>query len=650
MSFGELLSKYYTFIFIIVILICIIAFNRRMYSKTKGVFIALIILVLVESICSNVEVFLSGLAYRTVWRKVLSTVCYILRPAMMYIFLMLVLRNDSTKKKLLFGIPLLLASLLFIVDLPYSFNLVFSYTEGNGFITGPLFPVTYSILILYLVLIGIFSFVKCDFNLGISELVTVVTGIVFILVNIAGERFISGYSGGNTENAIALAVLFYAIHFKSIEDIREKRMLETTELKTGLLNESACTQRLNDILKHPKKEEYAVCYFDLERFGIVNDRYGMDIGNRTLAEYAAAIAKTVRNDEVLARQGGDRFIAIILKRNLDVFLAQLSSTKVRFSENDNDYNIDISAYSGIYNIGAGDKSGEEVISNAYEALNYGKSAGNRVTYMSAELRTLIKEDKQFSSDIPIAMANEEFVAYYQPKVNSRTNTLCGAEALVRWIRNGKLIPPGKFIPIMETKDLMCDMDFYMLRHVCADISRWIEEGLVPPTVSVNFSRRNLSNENLAADIEAVVHEYHVPKKMIEIEITETIDEFPISVLKDFVDELHKRGFRVAVDDFGSGSSSLSLLREVTFDTLKIDKGFVDKAYAKDLAILGYMIKLAKAIGAETLAEGVEQREQVDTLLSFGCEIIQGYYFDRPLSKDVFEKRMIERRYKVEQSR
>ena len=137
--------------------------------------------------------------------------------------------------------------------------------------------------------------------------------------------------------------------------------------------------------------------------------------------------------------------------------------------------------------------------------------------------------------------------------------------------------------------------------------------------------------------------------MIEIEITETIDEFPISVLKGFVDDLHKLGYKVAVDDFGSGSSSLSLLREVTFDTLKIDKGFVDKAYAKDLAILSYMIKLAKAIGAETLAEGVEQREQVDTLLSLGCEIIQGYYFDRPLSKDVFERRIISRRYKVEQS-
>ena len=137
--------------------------------------------------------------------------------------------------------------------------------------------------------------------------------------------------------------------------------------------------------------------------------------------------------------------------------------------------------------------------------------------------------------------------------------------------------------------------------------------------------------------------------MIEIEITETIDEFPISVLKGFVDDLHRLGYKVAVDDFGSGSSSLSLLREVTFDTLKIDKGFVDKAYAKDLAILSYMIKLAKAIGAETLAEGVEQREQVDTLLTLGCEVIQGYYFDKPLSRDIFEKRIINRRYRVEQS-
>ena len=132
--------------------------------------------------------------------------------------------------------------------------------------------------------------------------------------------------------------------------------------------------------------------------------------------------------------------------------------------------------------------------------------------------------------------------------------------------------------------------------------------------------------------------------MIEIEITETIDEFPISVLGDFVDDLHNLGYKVAVDDFGSGSSSLSLLREVTFDTLKIDKGFVDRAYAKDLTILNYMIKLAIALDIEVLAEGVELKEQVETLSLLGCDIIQGYYYDKPLPKDIFTERIINRRY------
>ncbi len=647
MSFGEFLSKYYTYIFILVILGYTIVLNRMMYSKVKSKFVILMVFVVITSILSAVEGRISEQPERTIWRSILSTACYILRPTIMYILLLIIARKDKKGLKILYGVPLFLVSILLLVDIPDSFNIVFAYTESNSFMTGPFFFVTYGVLMLYLAMVLILTIVKCDFKIGVSELVSISIGVSFIVLNIAGERFIPGYTG-NSENATVLAILIYALHFHSLEDQKARRLLETTEQKTGLFNESACIARLNEIVQQSNKTEYAAAYFDLERFGLINDRYGMDIGNKVIAEYAAVIGKMIRPDEMLARQSGDRFIAIILKRNLDLFLAQLASTKVKFSEDGTDYYMEISAHVGIHRIEDGDVKAEEIISSAYDALNYGKASGNKITYMTQSLRGMIKDEKQFSSAIPIGMANEEFVAYYQPKVNSRTNNLCGAEALVRWIRNGELIPPGKFIPIMETKDLMCDMDFYMLRHVCADIGQWIEKGLVPPTVSVNFSRRNLSNPNLAAEIDAVVQQYHVPKKMIEIEITETIDEFPISVLKGFVDDLHKLGYKVAVDDFGSGSSSLSLLREVTFDTLKIDKGFVDKAYAKDLAILSYMIKLAKAIGAETLAEGVEQREQVDTLLSLGCEIIQGYYFDKPLPRDVFEKRIINRRYKVEQ--
>ncbi|MCR4896231.1 MAG: bifunctional diguanylate cyclase/phosphodiesterase [Lachnospiraceae bacterium] len=649
MTFGEILSKYYTFIFIMVVLLYTIAFNKRMYQKVRVHFWVLIALVILEAICSGAETYCAAQPYRTIWRSVFSSLCYILRPSIMYALLLIIVRDDPGKRKALYGIPLLVIALLLLADIPYSYCLIYTFSEANFFSTGPLFFLTYGILLLYLLLIIILTIVKCNFSLELGEWLSIFIGIAFILLNIAGERFIPGFTGGNSENATALAILLYAIHFKSIEDHRERKILETTELKTGLLNENACITRLNGLIGKGNSHEYAAVFFDLERFGLINDRYGMEIGNRVISEYAAILGGMVREDEILARQGGDRFIAVVLQRNLDLILAQIASTRVRFNQGGMDYDITISAHVGVYRIDRDDYSGEEIISNANTALNYGKGAGNSVTYMTPELKIALKDEKQYASDIPVAMANGEFVAYYQPKVNSRTNMLCGAEALVRWSRNGKLIPPGKFIPIMETKDLMCDMDFYMLRRVCSDISGWIERGLVPPTVSVNFSRRNLSNDHLAEDIDAVVKEYHVPKKMIEIEITETIDEFPISVLKNFVDDLHRLGYKVAVDDFGSGSSSLSLLREVTFDTLKIDKGFVDRAYAKDLAILSHMIKLAKAIGLETLAEGVEQREQVDTLLSLGCEIIQGYYFDRPLPKESFEGRIINRRYKVEQS-
>ncbi|MCR5093826.1 MAG: bifunctional diguanylate cyclase/phosphodiesterase [Lachnospiraceae bacterium] len=646
MTFLELLGRYYVLIFSIVILLYTIIYNRTMYRNVRKLFLTLLLLVAAEAVFSAIEAWYSAQEFRSIWRSISSTFCYILRPAIMYTLLLIILRNDSRRTKLFCAIPLFAFSVTLLADIPYTYNLVFSYSEENTFQTGGLFPITYLILFFYLALILILSFAKTDFRIGIGELLPICIGIAFIVLNIIGERH--GFISGNSENATMLAILIYAIHFKNVTDQQERKLLETTEQKTGLLNENACTDRLNELLSQPGQDAYAVVFFDLVRFGLINDRYGIDIGNRILTEYAQVLGGSIRQDEILARQGSDRFITVVLQRNLDVFLAQIASTRVRFAQDGQDYDVTISAHVGVYRIEKADTSGEAVIAEAHAALSYGKSAGNNVTYMTPDLRAMLRDEKQFASDIPVAMADEEFVAYYQPKVNSRTNTLCGAEALVRWMRNGALIPPGKFIPIMETKDLMCDMDFYMLRHVCADIAKWIEQGLVPPTISVNFSRRNLSNKNLAADIDAVVKEYHVPKKMIEIEITETIDEFPISVLKDFVDDLHRLGYKVAVDDFGSGSSSLSLLREVTFDTLKIDKGFVDRAYAKDLAILSYMIKLAKAIGVETLAEGVEQKEQVDTLLSLGCEVIQGYYFDRPLPRDNFERRIISRRYQVEQ--
>ncbi|MCR4745103.1 MAG: GGDEF domain-containing phosphodiesterase [Lachnospiraceae bacterium] len=427
----------------------------------------------------------------------------------------------------------------------------------------------------------------------------------------------------------------YEIH------IRERNVLKTREQQTGLLNEHACIEFLNELSDKNTIKGYAIVYFDIIRFGFINDRYGMDIGNIVLRDYARWLERSITKEEIVARQTGDRFIAVVLRQNLDNFLENLKEHLFEIEYEDRNYSINVATRSGIFFPLEQKMPGEEIISIAHGALNYGKMVkkGN-VTYMTEKLYSDIKERKRFENDIPLAMANNEFKVYYQPKVNIHNKRLCGAEALVRWQHKGQMISPGKFIPMLEQNDLMCDMDFYMLRHLCADISKWITKGIVPPTISVNFSRRNLSNENAANEIDEIVNEYHVPKKMIEIEITETIDEFPISVLGEFVDNLHRLGYRVAVDDFGCGSSSLSLLREVTFDTLKIDKGFVDRAYAKDLTILNYIIKMAKALNVEVLAEGVERKEQLATLDSLGCDVIQGFYFDKPLTGKAFEERML----------
>ena len=259
--------------------------------------------------------------------------------------------------------------------------------------------------------------------------------------------------------------------------------------------------------------------------------------------------------------------------------------------------------------------------------------------MSQDLLESFQEQKMILSDIKAALENGHFEAYYQPKVNSRTGILCGAEVLARWRHNGVIKRPGEFIQIMEENDLICDLDMYILRQVCKDLKKWLADGLNPPCISVNVSRRNLKDPKIASKIDEIVRSYDVPKGLIEIEITERSDEFPVSAMKNFVDSLHKYGLCASIDDFGCESSSLTMLREINFDTLKIDKGFIDKEQKKDLTILEHIVKLAKAIDLDIVAEGVERESQIKTLNSMGVEVIQGYYYDMPLPLDEMTERV-----------
>jgi EAL domain-containing protein (putative c-di-GMP-specific phosphodiesterase class I) len=259
------------------------------------------------------------------------------------------------------------------------------------------------------------------------------------------------------------------------------------------------------------------------------------------------------------------------------------------------------------------------------------------------------QQKQVISVFNDALRNGEFTPFYQPKVNTKTNTLVGAEALARWIRDGNLISPGDFIPVLEGDYRICELDFYMLEQVCKDLRRWIDEGMEPVCISTNFSRRNLSDPDFSKRITELISCYDIPKQYIEVELTETFSAEENKLLGRFINDMHDVGILIAIDDFGTGYSSLNLLREIPADLLKLDKSFIDghTGAKRDSVVVSNIAKMANELNMGIIAEGVERREQVEFLQSVNIDMAQGYLYDKPLTKADFEKRLKDKIYKSE---
>ena len=243
---------------------------------------------------------------------------------------------------------------------------------------------------------------------------------------------------------------------------------------------------------------------------------------------------------------------------------------------------------------------------------------------------------------PEALEKEEFLVYYQPKVYLENYKLAGAEALCRWHHGDELIPPGKFIPVLEQSKAICTLDFYMLDHVCRDIRKWLDERRDVVKVSVNLSRCHFGNRNLLNDILNIIDKHNVPHQYIEIELTETAIDVSFADLKEILFGLQEQGISIAVDDFGTGYSSLNLVRELPWNILKIDKSFLEEnedAPDQNRVMLKHIIAMSQEMGISSVVEGVETIEQAKMLKENNCTMAQGFCFDKPLPKDVFEERL-----------
>ncbi len=396
-------------------------------------------------------------------------------------------------------------------------------------------------------------------------------------------------------------------------------------------------------------DNYASVFMNFRNMTEINENLGRDMTSGIMQLYCAEFEKILTSPECLWRHGGDNFGALIRKENVEKFTELIKGADIRYGDRPRDV-VRMSACAGIYIIDTKETSCDALIDHPRQTMliaRYVKHAP--FLFYDEDTIKISEQSKSMEAHFEEALGNGEFIAYYQPKVSLSTGLLSGAEALCRWKRADELIPPAAFIPVFERSKRICEIDFAMLKTVCSDLAKWKANGYSIVPVSVNFSRKHLSNNALAQDIMSIVKNYDLKPENIIIEFTETTSEEAQKRLKETVENLKKMGFCVSVDDFGIGYSSLSMIRDIHFDELKIDKSFLDtdgENYERKLVIMKHVLGLAEEFNMSTIAEGAETIEQVKLLDKIGCKQVQGYYFDKPMPPELFENRLKNPKYEL----
>lgn len=380
---------------------------------------------------------------------------------------------------------------------------------------------------------------------------------------------------------------------------------------------------------------------DIKSFKIVNSVCGIVKGDVILRRINEVIEKYVENDGYYGHVNADHFIFYLPYKNDDEVMAVLDKIIAEISVLVDEENIPrVSPYFGVTKWIPGNRL-QVTFSEANLAKHRIKNLKDvYYGFYMDEDNALAIEEKDIEDSFETAMAEHQFEIWYQPKYNPKDNKLTGAEALVRWRKpDGKLVSPGKFIPIYEKNGMIRQLDKYVFSEVCKQQKKWVEEvGKIVP-VSVNLSRASLYYDRLVEEYSKIVEEIDVLPELVPIEITETatIDNGEIKVLAD---KFFNAGFPLHIDDFGTGYSSLSTLNMMRFDTLKLDKSLVD--YIGEFGgdkLIKHTVALAKDLGLHVTAEGVENEDQVEFLKGLECDNIQGFYFSRPMPCDFFVEKL-----------
>ena len=409
---------------------------------------------------------------------------------------------------------------------------------------------------------------------------------------------------------------------------------------TGLYSKEFFYQRVKETLAAHPEQEYDIIYSNIENFKLVNDIFGVPSGDRLLVNVAAMFSKQVGRWGICGRINADQF-ACLSERRLD-YSEQL------FAEAGNQINAMSNVKNmvmkwGVYHIDDRSISVEQMCDRALLAVRSIKGQYRRhfAAYDDA-LRSKLLREQAITDSMEDALAQGQFIVYLQPKYRLKDRELSGAEALVRWIHpEWGFQSPGEFIPLFERNGFITQLDQYVWDRTCAFLRDWDSKGYPQIPVSVNVSRADIYNADLANILLRTVHKYNLPPSRLHLEITESAyTENPGQII-DTVTHLRKLGFIIEMDDFGSGYSSLNMLNQMPLDILKLDMKFIQSETAKPVnqGILRFIMSLARWMNLSVVAEGVETDEQLERLSEIGCDYVQGYFFGKPMPEDVFEELM-----------
>ena len=413
---------------------------------------------------------------------------------------------------------------------------------------------------------------------------------------------------------------------------------------TGLPNRTLLSRLVDQSLTEAlrKGSNGALLFINLNRFKPVNETLGHDIGDELLRQVGQRFRQSLRDEDVVARIGGDEFVIALFdvaKRDLAAIVAQklLGALEAPFLISGHDLRISASIGIAVYPEDASDTL--SLLRFADFAMNRAKQEGDDgYMFYSDEMNQKAMERLHVESGLRRALAQDQLLLYFQPKVSMKNGSIVGAEALIRWQHPEEgLVPPVRFIPVAEETDLILDIGSWVLESACAHIQSWRQAGLKIVPIAVNLSARQF-NPGLPQQVGAVLGRYGIEPGDLELEITESMLMHGAESVIGVMNELVSLGVTLSLDDFGTGFSSLSYLKRFPISTLKIDRSFVIgiPGDSNDCAIVSAVVGMAHQLQHKVVAEGVEQRDQLNFLKSLGCDQLQGYLFSRPLPAMDFE--------------